>query len=451
MKISVPSADWIEQSTSLPGSLKSAGSGLAADLLLALALEAILGLLDHPFEQPAGLLRARGQPMIEGVAHGGLDYAGGFLGGEPILGLALELGLADKHRQHRCGRAHHVLGGNLRRFLVVDEFAVRPQALRQRRAQAAVVSAAVGCRHSVAVGAREAVLAGGPGDGPLDVAVTGLLDDAARENILGDKGLTLDCDRQVVLEATGEVEHRFRRSIVLDQLRRAEPADLNAAEQVGLRARHGEQPCRLEGGALAEDLFVGQEPYLGAAPVHRRAELLQSALRHAAREHHAIELLAARDLDFANFRQRVDDRYADAVQAARCLVGLAVELAARMQRRHDDFERRLVLELRMRVDRNATAIVHHRQIAVGLIAHLDPGGVSGNRFVHRIVDDLGEQVMQRFFVGAANVHARAAADWLQPLQHLDVGCRVGVRSVGRFACARGFVTHVCGRIPEEIA
>jgi len=39
--------------------------------------------------------------MVEGIAHGALDDAGGLLGGELVLGLALELGLADEHRQHR--------------------------------------------------------------------------------------------------------------------------------------------------------------------------------------------------------------------------------------------------------------------------------------------------------------------------------------------------------------
>jgi hypothetical protein len=41
--------------------------------------------------------------------------------------------------------------------------------------------------------------------------------------------------------------------------------------------------------------------------------------------------------------QRVDDRDADAVQAAGGGIGLAGELAAGVQRGHDDFERRLVL------------------------------------------------------------------------------------------------------------
>ena len=76
-------------------------------------------------------------------------------------------------------------------------------------------------------------------------------------------------------------------------------------------------------GVLAEDLRIGMEADPGAAPVVDLAELLQRALRHAARKALAIELAAARDLDLELVGQRVDDRDADAVQAAGGLVDLA--------------------------------------------------------------------------------------------------------------------------------
>ncbi len=78
----------------------------------------------------------------------------------------------------------------------------------------------------------------------------------------------------------------------------------------------------------------------------------------------AIERALERDLDLQMIRQRVDDRDADAMQAAARLVGLAAELAARMQHGHDDFERGLVLELGVRIDRDAAAVVGHRERAV---------------------------------------------------------------------------------------
>ena len=56
---------------------------------------------------------------------------------------------------------------------------------------------------------------------------------------------------------------------------------------------------------------------------------------------------------------------------------------------------------------------------------LDPGGVAGDRLVHGVVHDLGEEVVEALLVGAADIHARPAADRLQPLQHLDVGGGIG--------------------------
>ena len=136
---------------------------------------------------------------------------------------------------------------------------------------------------------------------------------------------------------------------------------------------------------------------------------------------HAVELLAARDLDLEPRGQRVDHGDADAVQAARGLIDLGVEFAAGMQRAHDDFERGFFRKFRMRVDRNAAAIVRHGQEAVGAEFDLDEGGVARQRLVHAVVDDFGEQVMQRLLVGAADIHAGAAAHRLEAFEHLDIG------------------------------
>ena len=225
------------------------------------------------------------------------------------------------------------------------------------------------------------------------------------------------------------MERGFRRGVVGDEFGRARPADFDAAEQVGLRARHAEQALRLEGGALAEDLLVRLEAHLGAAPVLDGAELLQLALRRAAAERHGVKLLAARHFHFQLLGQRVDHRHADAVQAAGGVVDLGVEFAARVQGGHDHFEGGLGLELGVRIDRNAPAVVGDGEKTAGLELHLDPGGVAGHRFVHGVVDHLGEQVMQRLLVGAADVHARPAPHRLEAFEHLDVGGGIAVRTL----------------------
>src|SRR5208282_6872343 len=100
----------------------------------------------------------------------------------------------------------------------------------------------------------------------------------------------------------------------------------------------------------AENLRIGPEAYARAAAVRRLAGFLQFALRLAALEGHAVEPLPARDLDLHAFGQRVGDRDADTVQSAGSLVDVGVEFAAGVQRAHDHFERRLVLEFRVRID-----------------------------------------------------------------------------------------------------
>lgn len=109
------------------------------------------------------------------------------------------------------------------------------------------------------------------------------------------------------------------------------------------------------------------------------------------------------------------------MQTARGLVGLARELAARVQRAEDHLERRFVWELRVRVDRNAPAVVADGDGVIGVQFHLDPVGMARDRLVHRVVEHFGHHVVQRAFIGAADIHAGAFADGLQPLQHFDGG------------------------------
>jgi hypothetical protein len=165
--------------------------------------------------------------------------------------------------------------------------------------------------------------------------------------------------------------------------------------------------------------------------------VVELADRLAALEAHLVAVLVARDLDLHPVGEGVDDRGTDAMQAAGGVVDLAPELSARMQRGHDDLERRLVLELGMRVDGNAAAVVADREHVVGFEIDLDAVGEARHRLVHRIVQDLRGKMMQGVLVRAADVHARPAPDRLQPLQDLDVlggialgGTGCGIEEIG---------------------
>ena len=210
------------------------------------------------------------------------------------------------------------------------------------------------------------------------------------------------------------------------------PADLDASEQVGLRTRHLEHTRGIEARLSAEDLRVGQKAHLGAAPVQRLADDRKPAGRLTSRERLPIEGLPAGDLDFELLRQRIHDRDANAVESARGLVRAAVEFAACVQHRHNHFKRGLFGKFRVRVDRHAAAVVDHRQITAVFERNLDECSVAGDGFIHRIVDHLGKEMMQRVGVGPSDIHARSPAHGLEPLKHFDRGGGV-IRFVRRTA------------------
>ena len=106
------------------------------------------------------------------------------------------------------------------------------------------------------------------------------------------------------------------------------------------------------------------------------------------------------------------------MQAAGDRVGLAVELAARVQRGQHDLDGGPLLH-RVLVHRDAAAVVGHPDAAVGEQRDLDLVAVSRQRLVDGVVDNLLDQVVQSAFARRADVHARALANRLQALEDRD--------------------------------
>ena len=75
---------------------------LRGGFLLLPAAQAFLGAQDEVVEDGAGGFGVGGEPVVEMVAHGALDQAGGLGGGEAVLGLADEFGLADEAGDQRA-------------------------------------------------------------------------------------------------------------------------------------------------------------------------------------------------------------------------------------------------------------------------------------------------------------------------------------------------------------
>ena len=124
------------------------------------------------------------------------------------------------------------------------------------------------------------------------------------------------------------------------------------------------------------------------------------------------------------FGQRVDDRHADAVQAAGDLVATAVaELAAGVEHGEHDLDRRPALLLVHR-DGNPAPVVDDGHRVVGVDRDGDLGAVAGEGLVDGVVDDLVDEVVQTHHAGRADVHARALADGLEAFEDRDVLCVV---------------------------
>ena len=113
-----------------------------------------------------------------------------------------------------------------------------------------------------------------------------------------------------------------------------------------------------------KDLGVRFEADDRAGPAGR-ADRLQRLLRHAALVHLLPDLAVAVDLEPQPLGEKVDDADADAVESARHLVGVAVELSAGVELGHDDLGRRAPALL-VGVHRNAAPVIGHGDRLIGV-------------------------------------------------------------------------------------
>ena len=215
----------------LAGQAQAPGGGLARNVLGFTAAQALLGALDDEGEQVVGLRRVAGEPVVEPVAQRELDQAGGFRAGQLLLGLALELRVADEGRQLRGHLAEQVLGGDLRGALVAALLAPGAQAFEQRGTKAGLVRAALRGGDGVAVGMQQAVGGFEPGDRPFDPAAdpaiaVGREVGLARPDFRDGEGVVADVLGEAVAQAAGEVQDGVGGDVgAADQRRVAGPAD----------------------------------------------------------------------------------------------------------------------------------------------------------------------------------------------------------------------------------
>ena len=144
---------------------------LALDLTLGLAGEAFIHPLHDMAEQGLASFHVVGEEMVEVIAHRIFDHARGLGAGQAVLGLALELRIADEDGEHRLTAGDNVFRRYVFGLLGADQIGEGADALDQRGAQALFVGAAIGSGDSVAIVAVGAIRPQRPGHRPFDAAL----------------------------------------------------------------------------------------------------------------------------------------------------------------------------------------------------------------------------------------------------------------------------------------
>jgi hypothetical protein len=174
----------------------------------------------------------------------------------------------------------------------------------------------------------------------------------------------------------------------------------------------------------------------------------------------------AGDLHLAPFREEVDHRHADAVEAAGGLVGPLLELAAELEDRHHALERgdvavHLLGDCGWRSTGNAAAVVLDRHAAVDVHRHGHVLGMARHALVDRVVDDLVDQVVEASGRVVADIHAEPLADVLAVGEMLEIGARViglleaSAMVQGPLSCGRcrssGIGEHAAADVGDSLA
>ena len=127
------------------------------------------------------------------------------------------------------------------------------------------------------------------------------------------------------------------------------------------------------------------------------------------------------------------------MQPTRNFVGVAIEFAAGVENRENHFRRGTFFR-GMHVHGDAAAVVGDGDGIIGVHGNVDFVGEAGHGFVHGIVNDFPNQVMQTHFAGGADVHRRTQAHGLQAAENFNGFSVVLVAALRR---DRGvfFITH----------
>ena len=410
--------------------------GLAARGLARLARgRAGLGRLHRLVHDGATLLGVLLEILREAIGHD-LHHERAHEGASELgLGLSLELRVTELDGDDRRQALADVVAGEVGVLLLEDVLLARVVVddARERRAEPLEVHAALGGVDVVGEAHDGLGVGGVPLDGHLDLAGLGRVGPLV--GLAGEVDGLLEAvgDLLALVQELHEVHDAARVAELLHA--RGELALVRERDlEVAVEERHLLQTV-VQGVEVVdrglEDLLVGPEGGRGARGLGG-SDLLHLSDGLAARELHLVDAAVALDLDDEALGERVHDGDAHAVQATGDLVGVVVELAARVEDRHDDLERGDLLH-GMLAHGDAAAVVHDGDGVVRVDGHGDLGAEPGERLVDGVVNDLVDEVVQAARARRADVHARALAHRLEALEDLDLPSAVFVLVLLRHA------------------
>ena len=243
----------------------------------------------------------------------------------------------------------------------------------------------------------------------LNLALSGDVDDL----VVQDLAAVVEPLHELLDAAFVVVVHRVRLFSTL-----VRELDVKASVEEGRFAEPGVEDVEIELHDVAEDGQIRTEAN------RRPGALCLARHREGARRLAAlIPLLVNRTITLNGHvqpcRDGVHGRNADAVKSTGHLVGGVVEFSTGVELRHDDFRRRDA-EFGMLIHRNSAPVILHRHTAVGVHDHVDAIVAVRKMFVHGVVDDFPNAVVQRRpVVWIPKVHSGAHPHRFESFQNLD--------------------------------
>ena len=403
------------------------------------------GRVHHLLDDALGLARMGFEPMRHRIRHRRLHHRLHLGTDQLVLGLRGEFRVRHLHRQHRRHAFAHVVADQSEAVLFAHALGVFAHHPRHRLAETGQMRAAVALRDVVGEAQHVLVERVVPGQRELHPDIRHV---DARGAFLGGHADRRRKDRGLGAIQPFNKGHQaaFIERLAFHRRRVAFITQHNA--QPGIEEREFPQAPfqhRVIELHLGEGAGGRLEGHFRAARRVRRPDHHQRCFGVAVAEADEMLQPVAPDTHIHPFRQRVHHRRTHAVQATGHLVGILVELAARMQPGQHHLGGRNPF-LRMNIGRNATPVIAHRHAAIAVQAQRHMAGEPGLRLVHRIVDDLERHVVQaRPIVGVADIHARPLAHRIQPTQDGNrggvVGVRIGTLRDRGIGGQRGVVTH----------